>query len=295
VDNRDTADESVVEPRIYLVAASGLLLILALETRLGLPAPLALVFTCLLVVVSIAAARIRAEVGAPIHDFSNLGPDFVIPALAPPGSLSPAALGALTLNHWFAETTRANIAAVGAENFRIGKRVNARPGTVIRSMIGGAAFATVVFIVYYLSVAYRYGALAGMQGYSAAGMSSRSMTHLLGWLNGQGSVGAASWAAIGVGALVAYGLQVARCVMPAWPLHAAGFALSSQWAGTMLWGSFLVAWAVKLCLLRAGGLKLYRRAVPFMMGLVAAYLLVGVSWAMGDMFLGRPIYGFCDH
>ena len=282
-------------PSKYTGALAGLALMVLLEMTLGMSLVMALIFVALFVLVSVAAARIRAEVGAPIHDFSNLGPDFALPALLPASVLSNRTLGAFTINHWFAETTRANMMAIGAENFRIGNRVNVRGRTVFGAMYSGAIFAIFVFICYYLFLAYRQGAEAGMHGYSATGMTRRTIQHLVNWSTTKDTVGIGSWLAIGFGAIFACLLQAARCISPAWPLNAAGFALSSQWAGTMLWGSFMVAWTIKSVILHAGGLRLYRKTVPFMMGVVAAQLVAGVAWACADMMLGRPIFGFCDH
>ena len=283
------------DPSVYQGAAVGICLLFVMERAIGMPSVFALVSVVLFLIISVAAARIRAEVGAPIHDFSNLGPDFVMAALLPSRALSPQLLGAFTMNHWFGETWRANLLAVGSENFRIGSRVNVRSSIVLKTMLGGAVFAVILFIFYYLRVAYRSGAEVGMHGYSASGMSQRSIQTLTNWLASDKPLPSLSWVWIGIGSAVAYALYAIRCVLPWWPLHVAGFALSSQWAGTMLWGSFFVAWAIKWCVLHAGGLRLYRRVIPLMMGLVSAQLVVGVAWAVADLVLGHPIYGFCDH
>jgi hypothetical protein len=52
------------------------------------------------------------------------------------------------------------------------------------------------------------------------------------------------------------------------------------------WFLFLITWLVKLLVVRYGGMRLYRQAMPFFMGLVlgdciAAFFWAMVGWAFG--------------
>ena len=47
-----------------------------------------------------------------------------------------------------------------------------------------------------------------------------------------------------------------------WAFHPVGLAVSSSWAMRYMWLSLFIAWLCKVAILRAGGLSLYRRALP---------------------------------
>jgi len=71
-------------------------------------------------------------------------------------------------------------------------------------------------------------------------------------------------------------VSFARLRLPRWPLHPAMFLIWGTYAGPKFAASFLVGFAVKWAVVRYGGDRLYRRAMPFMIGLVAGDMLTGV-------------------
>jgi len=68
------------------------------------------------------------------------------------------------------------------------------------------------------------------------------------------------------------------------PLHPVGYALSGNWSTNLLWLSLFIAWFVKLILLRYGGLRLYRRAVPFFLGLIIGEFVMAGFWNIFGIF-----------
>ena len=74
---------------------------------------------------------------------------------------------------------------------------------------------------------------------------------------------------------------VARLHLKWWPLHPLGLAIT--WSGMMVHSvlSVFIAWSVKAILLKIGGVFLYRRSIPFFMGLMIGYALnVGLSFLL---------------
>jgi hypothetical protein len=61
--------------------------------------------------------------------------------------------------------------------------------------------------------------------------------------------------AVSVGALIAVGLSVARQMLPWWPLHPLGYALSTTSSMEYMWCPFLIAWVAKRVTLKYGGIK----------------------------------------
>jgi hypothetical protein len=77
------------------------------------------------------------------------------------------------------------------------------------------------------------------------------------------------------------------------PLHPAGYALSlSPWNATWYWFSVLVGWLLKVLVLKCGGLRAYRRARPFFIGIVLGEFMMGAVWSLLGIVLEQPMYRF---
>ena len=78
-----------------------------------------------------------------------------------------------------------------------------------------------------------------------------------------------------------------------WSFHPAGYALSMHIAGIdYIWSCLIISFSAKWALTRYGGLKSYRKAIPFFIGLVLGeYAVVGVLNAIGIIFKTRT-YSF---
>ncbi|MFQ5810882.1 MAG: DUF6784 domain-containing protein, partial [Armatimonadota bacterium] len=77
-----------------------------------------------------------------------------------------------------------------------------------------------------------------------------------------------------------------------WPFHPVGYAISGSWSMNCLWMPLLIAWAAKLILVRYGGFKLYRAAIPFALGLILGEFVVGSLWTILGIVLQIHTYSF---
>ena len=92
----------------------------------------------------------------------------------------------------------------------------------------------------------------------------------------------ATLAAIGVTGL----LMALRTHFIWWPLHPIGYAVGfSRRTIDWMWFSILLGWAAKLLLLRFGGMRLYRRALPFFLGFILGeFTMGGIFGFIGVLF-----------
>ncbi len=84
----------------------------------------------------------------------------------------------------------------------------------------------------------------------------------------------------GAAAMVAMNLM--RYRFSWWRLHPLGFALSGTIWSRLESGTFLVAWLVKLLILKIGGVSFYRRSRPFIMGMLIGYVLAVLAGMVVD-------------
>lgn len=86
-----------------------------------------------------------------------------------------------------------------------------------------------------------------------------------------------TWAALS-GITIVSLLVLLRTYFLRFPLHPLGFAMVTAYGGP-IWGPFLLVWIVKSIILRLGGMKAYRRGIPFFMGLIIGhFFLSGLIW-----------------
>ena len=77
-----------------------------------------------------------------------------------------------------------------------------------------------------------------------------------------------------------------------WPFHPAGYALSINFGIDYIWFCLVIISLVKWLILKYGGLKVHRQAVPFFMGLILGEFAVGSFWSALSIIIQRPTYTF---
>ncbi|MDI6828904.1 MAG: hypothetical protein QME62_10510, partial [Armatimonadota bacterium] len=83
-------------------------------------------------------------------------------------------------------------------------------------------------------------------------------------------------------------LSYMRSLFYWWPLHPLGYALYVSWTISVFWFSALVAWIIKVLLLRYGGMRLYIRARPWFLGMVLGEFGMAVMWTLISALTGAP-------
>jgi len=142
----------------------------------------------------------------------------------------------------------------------------------------------------YLHLAFKLGAAAGF--HSGFGYGWANYGQLMAWLERPTPPDWAASGAIGVGLLFSLVLLALRLRYLGWPFHPIGFAIASSWSINLVWLPLLLAWVLKVSIVRAGGLSLYRRCRPFFLGLILGDCLMGCAWALIGVVLGLPTYSF---
>ena len=93
--------------------------------------------------------------------------------------------------------------------------------------------------------------------------------------------------------LFASSLLALRYRILGFPLHPVGMAVATSGAGVgdIVTAIFLGS-ILKGLTLRYSGLKGYRQALPFFLGLVLGDLVTGMGWAAGGILFNVPTYQF---
>ena len=243
---------------------------------------------------SIAVTRMRAELGPPAHDLHNGGPDRIITALVGPRAIGTPSQSVFSMYFWFNRAYRSHPMPFQLEGFKMAERTR----TSYRGMFAAIAIATVfgTFVAFYviLKLLYERGAASATLGPPNVPLifGREPWNRMESWVKSPTAPDVNMAIAIVVGFWTTILLNSLRMKIGWFPFHPVGFAVSSSWSMHLLWLPMFIAWVIKLVLLRYGGLKLYRRALPFFLGVILGECVLGSFWTIWGIIFNLPSYAF---
>jgi len=254
----------------YRVAAIGgvvgIVLLVLFAVHGGLAPLIAISFFVLYYIVALAVARVRAEFGSPVHDFHWAGPGQTITYIGGTANLRNQDLLMLSLLWWFNRAYRQHPVANSIEGVQMASRTRSNARAVAIALMLGALLGAVAVFWGWLHYAYKMGVASGWGGGDWRG--NEMATNLQSWVESPTPPHFDSLLAVGAGFAITMALAAARTAFVGWPFHPVAYGLSASWSIHIVWMPMLIAWATKLAILRYGGLRMYRRALPLFFGLV---------------------------
>lgn len=276
----------------FIVLGAGF--IVYFSRKAGLSPMIIVPFFLIYFAMCIAITRMRAELGPPAHDLHYGGPDQMIVNFVGPKEMSTQNLSLLSLYWWFNRAYRSHAMPFQLEGFKMAERTKmSYRGLFVAIMIATVVGTFVAFWVI-LHLLYQYGAISSNIGPPNVPMifGSEPFNRLDGWLKIQSDTDVNRAVAVGVGFVVTIVLNSLRMKLGWFPFHPVGFAVSSSWSMHLLWLPLFIAWGIKLTILRYGGLKLYRQALPLFLGLILGECMVGSFWTIWGIIFRIPSYAF---
>ena len=102
----------------------------------------------------------------------------------------------------------------------------------------------------------------------------------------QGSAPAA-WFWLGFGALLTWGMMLARSRFAWFPLHPIGYIMSLSYPTAVFWFSIFLGWLCKTLITKFGGGDAYRKTIPLFLGLALGDVCMIIFWLVVDGWQGR--------
>lgn len=256
----------------------------------GMSWPILILFWLLYLVIVLVVTRMRAELGPPVHDFHQMGPELMITRSLGTQNIAGRDLGVMTLFWWINRAYRGLPMAHQIESLKAAWETGTRPGwfhagTWLAGVLGSAAA-----LLGYLHLAFKYGAAAGF--HSGYGYGWANYGALMAWLRNPTRPDLAASGAIVLGFGFSLFLLAMRLRFLGWPFHPIGYAIASAWSINLVWLPLLIAWAIKVSVVRWGGLKGYVRWRPFFLGLILGDCLMGSFWALIGVIFDVKTYSF---
>jgi len=286
------------EPISYMTAMRLLLagsLFLAIFSRAaGLSPWLIPPFFIIFFAMSIAITRMRAELGPPAHDLHNGGPDRIIASVLGPREIGTQSLSVFSMYFWFNRAYRSHSMPFQLEGFKMAERTRMSYRGLYIAIVIATVFGTFIAFWVILSLLYKYGAASSTLGPPNVPLifGGEPWNRMDGWIKSPQAPDLNTAMAIVVGFAFTILLNSLRMKLGWFPFHPVGFAVSSSWSMHLLWLPMFIAWLLKLVILRYGGLQLYRRALPFFLGVILAECVVGSFWTIWGIIFHIPSYAF---
>jgi hypothetical protein len=271
-------------------AVAGIALLVAFTVHAHLSLRLAAPFFVMYYLVSLAVARVRAEFGSPVHDFHLAGPGQTITYVAGTASIGQQDLVVLSLLWWFNRAYRAHPIGITIEGVQMAHRARFSSRALVAAMVLATLVGTISVFWGWLHYAYLLGVSSKFGGGDWRGVEM--VENLQSWVQNPTPPNPAALIGIGAGFAITMLLGLARTTFMGWPLHPVAYALSASWSIHIVWMPMLIAWVAKSLVLRYGGLRLYRQALPLFYGLILGESVIGCGWTFIGLLFGVPTYSF---
>jgi hypothetical protein len=283
------------EPLRYRTALIGIVvgmaIVLGFCSFAGMSLLVSIPYFALYLGYSLAATRMRAELGPPTHDLYFSGPTRVLTSLFGSRTFGVQNLVILTQFHGFDRDYRSSPMAHQIEALKMGRSTGMQGKRLISAMLLASLVAFIAWFWLYLTTAYQFGSTGKMRGgWVACGWETYN--RLDSWLTGVGSPDWSAMGQLGFGLGFSLFLMVLRQLFLGFPFHPVGYAVCGSWTMSWLWFSVFIAWLIKLFILRYGGMNTFRRAIPLFVGLMLGEFVVGGGWGLYGAIAGRLTFEF---
>ncbi len=287
------------EPLPYRGAVLGLVIgslaIFAFCRAAGMTPWVIAAFFLIYFALAVAITRMRAELGPPAHDLHMAGPDSILPGVIQSNTFARPDLTMFSMFYGFNRAYRSHPMPIQLEGFKIAERTHGSYRALFWAMLLAIAVGALCAFWADLDQGYRYGAAEKIAPPNVQLIfGSEPWNRMQGWIHAPTSLQQQfnTRVAIAVGFFITLLLNALRVRLAWFPFHPVGYAVSSSWSLSLLWLPLLIAWIIKLFLLRYGGLRAYRQALPFFLGVILGECVAGSLWMLTGIFLGIPTYAF---
>ena len=284
---------STNEPFQYRTALLGILIGTAILVFIFQPAGMSvgilIAFLCLYFLMSIAITYARAAVGVPYHEVIWTHPQLMLVSVLGVRRIGAANLTLLSFLYPYVRDNVSHPMPSQLEGFKIAERAPLSQKKMAIAMIVALLVATPISFWAYLHLIYQHGAVR-TEGYIIGIGFETFERMLLPWLQQPHATDSTGLSFTAFASLFTLGLMFLRRQFIWFPFHPAGYALGLSAGMVWVWSAVCVGWFIKAILLKFGGLRTYRKAAPFFIGLVLGDFLTGTFWSLVGAVFEIPVY-----
>lgn len=284
---------STNEPFQYRTALFGILIgtviLVFIFQQAGMSVGILFAFLCLYVLMSIAITYARAAVGVPYHEVIWTHPQLMLVSVLGVRRIGASNLTLLSFLYPYVRDNVSHPMPSQLEGFKIAERARLSQKKMAIAMVVALLVATPVSFWAYLHLMYQHGAVQ-FEGY-IIGIGIETFERLLlPWLQQLHAPDSTGLSFTAFASLFTLGLMFLRRQFIWFPFHPAGYALGLSAGMVWVWSAVCVGWFIKAVLLKFGGLRTYRKAAPFFVGVILGDFLIGTFWSLVGAVFEIPVY-----
>lgn len=284
------------EPMSYRTAVIGVILgfsfIVFFCYRGGMSVWVAIMFFILYFAISLAVTRMRAELGTPVHDLHYSGPDEILVRSLGTRRLGKGNLTMFSMFWFITRAYRSHPMPHQLEGFKLAERTSLSTKRLGLAIMLAAVLGALSAFWAQLDRGFRLGMEIKAPWPALTAFGREPYDRLARWLSFPTWTNTPATVAMIVGFGMTFLLMGMRMRFFWWPLHPAGFAITTSWGMNMVWSCLFISWLAKWIILKYGGLKLHRKAIPFFLGLILGEFTTGSIWNIFGIIFNVPIYHF---
>lgn len=284
------------EPVRYRSAVIGivvcLLLLYVISSQAGMSFWVFPLFFGLYMIIAAAVTRIRAELGPPVHNMGGVNPQTILTSVAGVTAFGKSDLTLFSLFSWFNGSNRSHPMPHQLEGFKLAQRTGMSYRRLMVVMLLGIAPSVFIAFLVYLYCLYDFGASIAVDAPGQVlGPGQSVYNQLSGWFQFPREIDVFGTFAIGLGFAFTMLLGLLRLKFIWWPLHPVGYAMGIN-GGTMdhYWFALILCGTIKFIVFKVGGARLYRRFLPFFLGLILGDVASGCYWSILSVIIETPLY-----
>lgn len=285
--------EDADEPVRYRTAAVGILVGMTLLVlfcyRAGMSLAIILPFFAIFFILSTAITRMRAELGPPTHELVNMNAGNMLVDI-----LGSRRVGANNMSifplFWFfsGRGYRSHLMPHQLESFKMAEIARTKNS---RRLVYAMTLAMVLggFSAFWALLHFSFDWGLDL---IPIGHDSGVFRMLQGRLNNPTGTNIQAVSFMGVGLLFTVFLMIIRMRFLWWPLHPAGYALSTNFGIDYIWSCLVISCLIKWIILKYGGMRLHRKATTFFFGVILGEYCTGGFWSLISVLLQQRTYDF---
>jgi len=286
--SRDGAGELVSHRGAFVGLVAGMAFLMWFCLHAGMTVWVVVAFFAIYWVLSIGITRVRAELGPPAHEMAGgMNSGTLITLVAGTRGTGARNISMFPMFWWMTgRGYRTHPMPCQLETFKMAELAGMRLNRLGLAM--GLAFAVGGLTSFWTGISQTYAAGNNPMIGHNWGQWRQAATRL------QVATGTdyAALAVLGTAFGFTWMMMALRMRFLWWPLHPAGYALTMNFGVEYFWSCLVIAWLVKLIVLRYGGYKTYAKTMPAVFGILLGEQLLGAFWSVLSVALKRPIYDF---
>jgi len=277
--NKNITENETSSYRIAVITIIiGMFILVMFCSYMGMSIWVALEFLAIYYLILLAIARMRAEIGTPLHDLHFAGPSTILMNVFGSRRFTQSTLVGMA-QLWFMDRAyRSNAMPHQLETFKLSERIGAERKGFVIAMIVACILAGPMAMWAMLNHSYEIGAQNAAPVVIYFGYET--WERFQSWINNLSTTNFQSvgFTLFGLGTTLA--LMFARVRFIWWPFHPIGYALSGSWQMNWGWGAFFTVWLAKFIILKYSGIHGYRKATYYFLGLLMGEIFFGGTWTM---------------